>query len=169
MRSLKHVGKIKNTGAKVLIVFRTLPGESNMALVLPTANLPDQYHDALIQLVESDHAQSTNEFGEIMFIRRFPDGRPMLQAMQAAGRLQKVSTSLVIMTPTLSDSIQLDELNVIISQQKNCAVDDLANLVTGANTVDKIEQPVPETQTEETTPLTDKDIAKSYRSQADSL
>ena len=169
MRSLKNVGKIKNTGAKVLIVFRTLPGESNMALVLPTANLPDQYHDALIQLVESDHAQSTNEFGEIMFIRRFPDGRPMLQAMQAAGRLQKVSTSLVIMTPTLSDSIQLDELNVIISQQKNCAVDDLANLVTGANTVDKIEQPVPETQTEETTPLTDKDIAKSYRSQADSL
>lgn len=172
MKSLKHVGKIKNTGAKVLVVFRTLPGESNMALVLPTTNLPDQYHDALIQLVESDQAQNTNEFGEIMFIRRFPDGRPMLQAMQAAGRLQKISTSLVIMTPTLSDSIQLDELNVIIAQQKNCAVDDLANLVTGANPsdkIDEIEQAIPETQSEEKNVLTDKDLAKSYRSQADSL
>jgi hypothetical protein len=178
MRSLKHVGKIKNTGAKVLVVFRTLPGESNMSLVLPTSTLPDQYHDALITLVESDQAQSTNELGEIMFIRRFPDGRPMLQAMQADNRMQKVTTSLVVMTPTLNDSIQLDELNVIIAQQKNCAIDDLAGLMHGArptDTIDKVinqetqQEQLPEANTEQTTPLTDKDIAKSYRSQADSL
>lgn len=179
MRSLKHVGKIKNTGAKVLVIFRTLPGESNMSLVLPTSTLPDQYHDALITLVESDQAQSTNELGEIMFIRRFPDGRPMLQAMQADNRMQKVTTSLVVMTPTLNDSIQLDELNVMIAQQKNCAIDDLAGLMHGArpsDTIDKVidqeiqpEQPKAEVNAEQTTPLTDKDIAKSYRSQADSL
>jgi hypothetical protein len=176
MKSLKHVGKIKNTGAKVLVVFRTLPGESNMSLVLPTSTLPDQYHDALITMVESDQAQSTNELGEIMFIRRFPDGRPMLQAMQADNRMQKVTTSLVVMTPTLNDSIQLDELNVMIAQQKNCAIDDLAGLVHGARPSDKVidqeiqpEQPQAEAVAEQTTPLTDKDIAKSYRSQADSL
>lgn len=176
MKSLKHVGKIKNTGAKVLVVFRTLPGESNMSLVLPTSTLPDQYHDALITLVESDQAQSTNELGEIMFIRRFPDGRPMLQAMQADNRMQKVTTSLVVMTPTLNDSIQLDELNVMIAQQKNCAIDDLAGLVHGARPSGKVidqeiqpEQPQAEAEAEQTTPLTDKDIAKSYRSQADSL
>lgn len=183
MKTLKHVGKLKNTGAKLLVVFRTLPGESNMALVLPTSTLPDQYHDALIQLVESDQAQSTNELGEIMFIRRFPDGRPMLQAMQADGRMQKVSTSLVLMTPTLSDSIQLDELNSMIAQQKNCAVDDLANLVNGARPsqeklkTDNDQVFVQEEQidanvqpsVEATQPLTDKDLARSFRSQADSL
>lgn len=176
MKTLKHVGKIKNTGAKILVVFRTLPGESNMALVIPTANLPDQYHDALIQLVESDQAQSTNEFGEIMFIRRFPDGRPMLQAMQADGRLQKTPTSLVTMTPTLSDSIQLDELNSIIAAQKNCAVDDLANFVTGGRsnidtTSETLQQETAtiETSQDQPAPLTDKDLAKNYRSQADSL
>ncbi len=33
MKSLKHVGKMKKAGSKVLVAFRTLPGESNQALV----------------------------------------------------------------------------------------------------------------------------------------
>lgn len=174
MKNLKHVGKIKNTGSKVLVVFRTLPGESNMALVLPTATLPDSYHDSIIQLVESERAQETNEFGEIMFIRRFPDGRPMLQAMQADGRLQKLPTSSVIMTPTLNDSVPLDELNSMIAYQKNCAVDDLAGLVAGARPTDKTEEVVENIDEEEKLeildhPLSDRDLARSYRSQADAL
>lgn len=172
MKVLKHVGKIKNTGAKVLIVFRTLPGESDSCLVLPTATLPDIYHDAIMQLVESDQAQGTNEFGEIMFIRHFPDGRRMLTAMQIDGRLQKVSTDNVIMTPTLNQSIPLDQLNVIIAEQKGMSVGDLASLVTGARQTDK---PDPADKSEpakiEVTeaPLSDKDLARSYRSQADAL
>jgi hypothetical protein len=177
MKTLKHVGKLKNTGSKVLVVFRTLPGESNMALVLPTATLPDPYHDSLIQLIESDRAQETNELGEIMFIRRFPDGRPMLQAMQADNRLQKVATSSVTMTPTLNDSIPLDELNVLIAQQKNCAVGDLAGFVLGSRANDNLksteEVVLTEINADETAntnnPLSDKDLARSYRSQADSL
>jgi hypothetical protein len=175
MKTLKHIGILKNIGTKVLVVFRTLPGESDMALVLSTTTLPDQYHDALIQLVESDQAQDTNEFGEIMFIRRFPDGRPMLQAMQEDGRLQKVSTSSVLMTPTLGTSLALDELNVLIAQQKNCAIDDLANLVLGAKPTDKIqnqikeEEPIKNTASNPDEPLSDRDLARSYRSQADSL
>lgn len=53
MKSLKHIGKMVNTGSKVLVVFRTLPGESNKALVLPVSTLPDIYHDAIMQLVEN--------------------------------------------------------------------------------------------------------------------
>jgi hypothetical protein len=174
MKMLKHIGVLKNIGTKVLVVFRTLPGESNMALVLSTATLPDQYHDPLIQLVESDQAQDTNEFGEIMFIRRFPDGRPMLQAMQEDGRLQKVNTSSVLMTPTLNTAVSLDELNMIIAQQKNCAVDDLANLVIGSKPIDKTSDKVKKETTTNNIinndqPLSDKDLARSYRSQADSL
>lgn len=178
MKNLKHVGKLKNTGAKVLVVFRTLPGESNSCLVLPTATLPDQYHDALISLVDSDQGQSTNEFGEIMFMRRFPDGRPMLQAMQADNRLQKVSTTSVIMTPTASNEIPLDQLNVLIAEQKGVSVGDLAALVNGSHTA-KPEQVEAQTETTEPVatptpvasnePLTDVDLARSYRSQADSL
>jgi hypothetical protein len=176
MKTLKHIGKMKNTGEKVLVIFRTLPGESNMALVLATSTLPDIYHDALIQLVETDQAQDANEFGEIMFIRRFPDGRLMLSAMQQDTRLKKVATDTVIMTPTLSASIPLDQLNVIIAEQRGVAVGDLASLVNGGTPADRdsVKTPpvvesekVEEVKTSEV--LTDKDLARSYRSQADAM
>lgn len=178
-RPIKHIGRMKNTGAKVIVVFRTLPGESNMALVLPVAQLPDQYHDSIMQLVETDQAQDAFEFGEMMFIRPFPDGRPMLQAMQADGRLQKVATDLVVMTPTTNDAVELHQLNVLIAEQKNCAIDDLYTFVSGApkksdaqvkDVVDVKEVPVTEPlKATENAVLSDSDIAKSYRSQADAM
>ena len=178
MKSLKHVGKIKNTGAKVLVVFRTLPGESNTALVLPTATLPDVYHNPLMELVETDMAQESYEFGELMFVKYFPDGRPMLQAMQVDGRLQKVPTDSVIMTPTTQNEIQLSDLNVLIAEQKNCTIDELCTFVKGYKKDDDapttvaevkdLEKPAP-LKANDNTALSDKDIAKSYRSQADAM
>jgi hypothetical protein len=186
-RSLKHIGRIKNTGAKILVVFRTLPGESNMALVLPTAQLPDAYHDSIMTVVETEQAQDAFEFGEIMFTRTFTDGRPMLQAMQADGRLQKVPTDSVVMTPNTNDTIELAQLNILIAEQKNCAVDDLYTFVSGApkksNTVvediAKVQDLAPlvdpdipapvRAQAANNEALSDRDIAKSYRSQADAM
>jgi hypothetical protein len=175
MKTLKHVGKIKNTGSKVLVVFRTLPGESDMALVVQTSPLADAYHNAIIDVVDSDQAQESNEFGEIMFIRSFPDGRPMLQALQADGRLQKVSTSSIIMTPTPNSEIILAELNVLIAEQRNCTIDDLYTFVKGAPAKTATEKlPASETDAKSQTAannevLTDRDIARNYRSQADAM
>lgn len=178
---LKHIGKIKNTGTKVLVVFRTLPGESNTALVLPVSQLPDSYHDSLMSLVETAEAQDAFELGEIMFARNFPDGRPMLLAMQADNRLQKVATDTVMMLPTPTTEVQLDQLNVLIAEQKNVAVDDLYTFVKGAPKKDttKVEEiakvvdpdiPAPvRAQASNTEPLSDLDLAKSYRSQADAM
>ena len=179
---LKHIGRMKNTGVKILTIFRTLPGESNMALVLPVANLSDSYHDAIMAVVETDQAQEAFELGEILFIRSFPDGRPMLQALQADGRLQKVATDLVVMSPTANDSVQLDQLNVLIAEQRNCTIDDLYTFVSGApkksdatvqdvaQVKDLASQPSNEPlKATGDTALTDKDIAKSYRSQADAM
>jgi hypothetical protein len=179
-KSLKHIGRMVNTGAKVLVVFRTLPGESNMALVLPVANLTDSYHDSIMTVVETDQAQETFEFGEIMFTRTFPDGRPMLQALQADGRLQKVPTDSVIMAPTTNDNVRLDQLNVLIAEQRNCTVDDLYTFVSGApkksngSVVEEIVEvkdlsPTAPLKAPENAVLSDRDIAKSYRSQADAM
>jgi len=186
MKSLKHIGRIQNTGAKVLVVFRTLPGESNMALVLPVAQLPDQYHDSIMTLVETDQAQDAFEFGEIMHIRLFPDGRPMLRAMQADGRLIKVPTDSVMMTPTTNDTVLLANLNILIAEQKNCTVDELCTFVAGAptgkqevvdvasvnDTAPAVDSDIPapiRAQASTNSALSDKDLAKSYRSQADAM
>ena len=181
-KSLKHVGKIKNTGSKVLVIFRTLPGESNTALVLPTATLPDIYHNSIMELVETDMAQQSNELGEILFVRSFPDGRNMLQAMQADNRLQKVATDNVIMTPTVNNNTPLDQLNILIAEQRNCTVDDLCTFVKGATPANKAAEVTEVASATKTTAstdaplqaaenkvLSDTDIAKSYRSQADAL
>jgi hypothetical protein len=178
MKSIKHIGKLKNTGSKILVVFRTLPGESNTALIVQASNLPDAYHDSIMTLVESDSGQEAFEFGEIMHVRMFPDGKPMLRALQAENRLQKVPTDNVIMTPTTDSSVQLDQLNVLIAEQKNCAVDDLCYLVKGAppkpESVKNVEteflEPAEKKIIQETQePLSDLDLAKSYRSQADAM
>jgi hypothetical protein len=186
-KPLKHIGRTKNTGVKLLVVFRTLPGESNMALVLPVSNLSDSYHDSIMTLVETDQAQDAFEFGEIMFTRTFPDGRPMLQALQADSRLQKIPTDTIIMTPTTQDQVELSQLNILIAEQKNCAVDDLYTFVSGApkksdatvEDIAKVKDLAPSVDTDIPAPvraqaanteaLSDKDIAKSYRSQADAL
>lgn len=174
---MKHIGKLKNTGSKVIVVFRTVPGESDRALVMETATLPDSYHDSLMKLVESDQGQESYEFGEIMFTRSFPDGRNMLTSVRQDNRLAKVPTDLVLMTPTPSTAIALDQLNVMIAEQKNCSVDDLCTFVSGgvkrsANDNDvSTEKETSDQRTTELQPevLTDRDLARSYRSQADAL
>jgi hypothetical protein len=112
----------------------------------------------------------------------FPDGRPMLTAMQQDGRLQKSATDMVLMTPTPNQSVPLDQLNVLIAEQRNCAVDDLASFVTGASQTDKADSAVEKAkivketsesvaplQANTNTVLSDKDIARNYRSQADAM
>ena len=173
---MKHIGKMKNTGVKVLVAFRTVPGESDQALVIQAANLPDAQHDAIMTLIETTQAQDVFELGEILFTRPFPDGRPMLRALQSEGRLLKVPTDLVIMTPTINSEIPLDQLNVLIAEQRNCTVDDLSSFVSGGKTSDpKPAQPkVDAAKTEalqapSNEVLSDKDIARNYRSQADAM
>jgi len=178
-KEIKHVGKLKNTGDKVAVVFRTVPGESNNALVLQTATLKDEIHDSLMAMIDSDQAQQTNELGELMFSRTFSDGRPMLQAMQSEGRLRKVPTDNVTMTPTPTSEVNLAQLNTLIAEQKGMSVDELYTLVSGAPTK---EQVAAQTTVPESTPsqepiaapktdgvLSDSDLAKSYRSQADAM
>ena len=126
MADLKHVGRIKTTGRKCLVVFRTLPGDSYNCLVVATENLPDDYHDALISLVESPSAQGSNEFSEVLSRAKFPDGSTMLPALHTQGKLLKVPTDQVEITPNFNVSILLNELNQIIAEQMGVAVDDLA-------------------------------------------
>ena len=178
MKTYKHIGKIKNTGSKCLVVFRTLPGESNMSLVLPTATLPDSYHNAIMELVETDQAQDVFEFAEIMFVRYFPDGRPMLRALQSDNRLIKMPTDNIIMTPGPQSEIELSQLNTLIAEQRNCTIDELCNFVKGGPVgfEPAVNQGSASVSAPVTTPaagnvgvLTDQDLAKNYRSQADAM
>lgn len=180
MQSLKHVGRIKTTGKKVLVAFRTLPGDAYSALVVPTENLPDDMHNAIINCVESPAAQEAYEFAEALDRTQFPDGSRMLPALHSQRRLIKVDTSQVEMTPTIGVTIQLSELNQIIAEQRGIAVDDLHIKPSGNDKVEIAEiasaKEMPATPTEPVADVTvadpnasPEDTAKFYRSQADKL
>ena len=66
MAELKHVGRVIATGKKCIVAYRTLPGDAYNCLIVPTENLPDSYHDAIINLVESNGGQEAYEFAEAM-------------------------------------------------------------------------------------------------------
>ena len=68
---MKHVGRMKNNGARVAIAYRTLPGDPHSALVIGTQGLGDSYHDTLMSLIESDAGQQTNELAEVLAVRFF--------------------------------------------------------------------------------------------------
>jgi hypothetical protein len=123
---MKHVGKMKNNGAKVVVAYRTLPGDPHSALVVGTNNLGDTYHDSLMSTVQDNSAQQANELADILAVRRFPDGSNMLEFLHRRGNLKKVPTDGVLMTPTPQTSISLDELNVLIAEQKGITLDELA-------------------------------------------
>jgi len=126
MVSLKHVGRFVANGRKCLVAYRTLPGDAYNCLVIPTEALEDRYHDALIQLVESNSAQTANEFAEVLARSTFPDGSIMLAALHTKGKLLRVATDQIEMIPNFQTKIKLDQLNVVIAEQLGVAVDDLS-------------------------------------------
>jgi hypothetical protein len=123
---MKHVGKMKNNGARIVVAYRTIPGDATSALVVGTGNLNESFHDALMNLVQDVSGQQANELADVLASRLFPDGSNMLSWLHTNGHLKKVPTNMVIMAPSSQASIQLDELNKLIAEQKGVDLEDLA-------------------------------------------
>jgi len=123
---MKHVGKMKNNSARVVVIYRTLPNDPNSCLVVGTQGLVDSHHDALMSLIEGESGQQANELADILSVRKFPDGSNMLGYLHNRGHLKKVPTVAVLMTPATQTSIPLNELNELIAKQKGVRVEDLA-------------------------------------------
>ena len=169
---MKHVGKMKNNGAKVVVAYRTLPGDPYSALVVGTQALMDSYHDSLMSLVESDIGQQADELADVMAVRRFPDGSNMLHYLHTNGYLKKVTTDGVLITPDNKSTVPLNELNRIIAENRGIKLADLA-IKDGANTVIPTLDPGTEAPTEQTeTPVQETvyELSPSeMRSRADAL
>jgi len=165
---MKHIGKMKNNNAKIVVVYRTLPGDPNSALVVGTAQLGESYHNALMNLLQDPSGQQANEFAEILSVRKFPDGNTMLPWLHQHGHLKKVPTNMVIMTPSTQASLALDELNRLIATQKGVDVSELAITDEVKKSTTKKEKIVEEKPVE-VAPVITEMSAEELRSKADSL
>ena len=176
--ALKHIGRNSKTQAKVIVAYRVVPGEPENCLVIPTQGLDAGQHQAVMSLVESNVGQGANEFAEAMHRTQLPDGLNMLVGLHKFGKLTKVPTSTIEMTPDTKTVISLSELNQIIADQKGLTVADLALKGTDGKTVAPVDTAstsnaadtyiTPQAQ-ETNGVLSDEDLAAQYRSQADAL
>jgi len=113
---MKHVGK--HGDRKVCILFRQVPGEDHMCLVIYPDTLHAHWQDSIQKALESDVAQQSEELADALHRSFLPDGRPVLQTLHQERMIKKLRTSDVIVTPTQNASIRLDELNKMLNEMK---------------------------------------------------
>lgn len=111
---LKHIGK-HNT-KKIVLLYREVPDEDHMCLVVYSDLLPRIYHDSVMKILESDSGQQSQNFSDVLFRNYMPDGRNCLEALHKDGLIKKVPTNQVSITPNMHSSVRLDELNTILNE-----------------------------------------------------
>ena len=127
-RHFKHVGELVDGGAKVVIMYRTVPGEPNNCLVVGTKFLTDLYHNALMKAVESEGGQEADEFADFASRQTFPDGTNMLAILHNDNYIKKFKTNEIVVTYGNTDDgrILLSKLNEMIAKEKGISVKDMA-------------------------------------------
>lgn len=111
---IKHVGK--HNQRRIAIVYRKVPDEGHMALIVYTDSLPMMVHDEMMKCLESDIGQQAKELADALFRTTMADGQNCLSAIHKGGWMKKVPTNQVIVTPTIKSTCRLDELNDIIDK-----------------------------------------------------
>ena len=125
---MRHVGKVGDR--KVAVVFREVPGEPHMCLLVYTEILNAHLHDSLMRCVESDIGQNSENLADALNRSYTVDGKVILQVLHSEGLLKKMQTSQVVMTPQPNTKIKLEELNKILDEMAmgEAAVKRLAEL-----------------------------------------
>ena len=164
-----------NNQRRVVVAYRVVPGEPDQSIIVDTSSLMAEEHDALIKAVEDAAGQEADEFATVMARSPLPDGSNMLARFHTTGKMMKVPSDTVEMTPNNNTTINLAGHNQTSADQKGVTIADLALADADGSR--------PETVTESTDPtltasqvaggddgvITDEVLAAQYRSQADAL
>jgi hypothetical protein len=116
MAFMKHVGK--HGDRKVCILFRQVPGEDHMCLIIYPETIQVVWQDAIQKVLESDIGQQAEQLADALHRSFLPDGRPILETLHQERMIKKVRTADIIVTPTPASSIRLDELNKMLNEMK---------------------------------------------------
>lgn len=111
---LKHV--VKHNNRKAALLYRRVPGEDHMCLLVYSDLLPRMIHDEIMKVLESAVGQQANDLADALFRNIMPDGRNTLQVLHAEGMIQKVPTNQVIVQANAKSNVRLDELNDILDE-----------------------------------------------------
>lgn len=140
MALVKHIGK--HGDQKVAIVFREVPGEEHMALVVYPDKLQRAMHDSIMEVLESTKGQEAEQLADPLSRSMLPDGRVILNTLHKEGLIKKVRTQEIIVTPNPQSHVRLDELNDILNGMRDGseAAKKMEELDANAGLVDPVEK-----------------------------
>jgi len=110
---IKHVGR--QGDKKVVVVFREVPEEEHMALVVYPDQLQQNLHDDLMNAIQSVKGQEAKDLGNALHGITGTNGRTILDTIHSERFMKKVRTQDILMIPQPNNpGVRLDELNKII-------------------------------------------------------
>jgi hypothetical protein len=123
----RHIGRLKNTDRRIVVVYMQIPGKENSALIVDTDALPDQYHEALMTVVESEAAQTSTSLAEVLDRRASPDaGINLMNSLHRRGFLRPESIDNIIMFPRPNMPFPLSKV-IEFMRNEAAAKDAIAN------------------------------------------
>lgn len=134
---IKHVGK--QGDKRVAVIFREVPDESHMALVVYPDQLQQNLHDDLMNAIQSDKGQEARNLGEALHSIVGSNGQTILNTIHKNAFMKKVRTQDIIMMPRPNAAgVRLDEINKIINDLDtgSKAAQDMAKLDAQAGLAD---------------------------------
>ena len=110
---IKHVGR--QGDKKVVVVFREVPEEEHMALVVYPDQLQQTLHDDLMNAIQSVKGQEAKDLGNALHGIVGTNGQTILNTIHSERFMKKVRTQDISMVPAPNNpGVRLDELNKII-------------------------------------------------------
>ena len=110
---IKHVGR--QGDKKVVVVFREVPEEEHMALVVYPDQLQQTLHDDLMNAIQSVKGQEAKDLGNALHGIVGTNGQTILNTIHSERFMKKIRTQDIIMIPQPNNpGVRLDELNKII-------------------------------------------------------
>lgn len=179
---LRHIGK--QGDKKVVVLWRKVPNEDHMALVIYPEVIQASWHDTIMKILEGPVGQQSGNFADALHRNSLPDGRLILETLHHERIIKKVRTADILMTPTPKDSIRLDELNKMLDEIekgeeafKKMAENDASRGLVDPAVKRRHEAEYKQSQTVEQAPLTatdngalsDRDIAANNLAQAERM
>ena len=136
----KHIGKVKNSGRRCVVIKDRIPGSETNALIADIDSLPDAYQQFLMDLVLAPAAQSSNELGEVLNRYASPDsGKSMLASLNERQYLSAMAINNILMYPAPNFPIELEKVIRLVDGEDVEKVKNDQSVHTLHGTVSKIQ------------------------------
>ena len=125
MNITRHIGRLNNSGTRIVVVFRKLEDEPESCLVVREEFIPDLFREDLMKIVNGPQCQAATELAEPLSTMKLKDGSFALQSLHERRYLTKVAISQVDMLPVKNNPVSLAQINEAIDGE-SAVTDDAA-------------------------------------------